>query len=468
MRNRTRLGRGMGWIALGTLGAVLVGRVASAAAGPPCPCPAEVFLTKGDQYVIIEWEDPPDSLLFSTTVDASGWSGGSVPVAGGFDGDCDEVLELKDASPGPGVEISWSSSLTSESGIYTLTRYDTTYLLPNGVVVAFPLSAEVDEADGWGDALPTLGGFFLAADSALYTVRAEASGTVASTAGGTTPGLDLSWEDSVGGGSGTLTIVRADSMLAFDQGLKISFAPGEVFADSTFVIRARVGVVDGEVVEINGEAFTGYKVWRSDVLDLDEPRLVKKLVLCGSSDPGDSLFFACTNRFYVDGVDPWYQDEECQGEIIRDPPGRVSLTGDVDNAFPYYYGVTTYDEEGGIEYDVTLGEGTYWKKIYPSEPPRVHVSDIRVIPNPYNVREEWEEGGRAKIIFDNLPSQATVYVYNVVGELIIKLEHSSTTDDFVAWDGLKNADGEDVVSGVYMYKVESSAGDKIGKFIVIR
>jgi hypothetical protein len=466
MPNRGRIGGGYPGVIAACFVAAVLGAAGAVSAGPPCPCPEEIYLTKGDQYVVIEWEDPPDSLLYGTVVEETGWTGHCSPVAGGFKADCDNRFELSMQVSGTTVQVIWSEMYSAEQPTFNLTNPDSFYALSRGVRVRFPSTAELDLSLWGGNSVPRLSGYFVTADSAIYTVQAHSSGTVAATRAGTTPGLDLVWVDAVSGASGSLAIPRGDSLLSFNGGLKVSFAPGEIAADSVFILRAWRAVVDEEVLRIEGHAFGGYKIWRSDVLNLNEPRLIHKLNLC---NPADSVFFRCPNRFFVDGVDPWYQAADCQGTIIRDTHERIMVTGDVTNAFPYYYGVTTFDTEDDlvtVDYDPRSGAGHYWKKVYPSQAPRTDVSEIRVIPNPYNVREDWEEG-EAKITFDNLPSRATIYVYDVIGELVIRLEHSSPTDDFEPWN-LKSATGRDVVSGVYLFKVESSEGDKVGKFIVIR
>ncbi|MCK4547485.1 MAG: T9SS type A sorting domain-containing protein [Candidatus Eisenbacteria sp.] len=470
MPNGSRMGAGNGGMVVSCAMVVLLGLSGAVVAGPPCPCPDEVRLTKGDEYVVIEWTDPPDSLLYSTEVNTDNWSAYATPLAWGFRGDCDNEYEISMAVSATRIQVLWADIMRGEQGDFDLEHPDSAYSLPDNVWVRFPSTAATDLAS-WGEsAEPHVTGFFAGADSALYTLTAESHGTVDSTEAGTTPGLTLAWTDSLSMESGTLAISRADTLLDFDGGLRISFARGEIHADSSFAIRVWRDVADDDVLRINGSAFGGYKIWRSDVNDLGEPRLIQKITMCDSADPDDAVFFRCGgDRFFVDGVDPWYQDDTCTGQIVLDSQNQIRTTGDVTNAFPYWYGVTTFDTKDGavlVDPDVTEGAGIYWKKIYPSQAPRTNVSDVRVIPNPYNVREEWEEG-EAKITFDNLPSQATVYVYNVIGEMIIKLEHDSITDDFISWN-LKSGTGRDVVSGVYLYKVESSEGDKIGKFIVIR
>jgi hypothetical protein len=47
------------------------------------------------------------------------------------------------------------------------------------------------------------------------------------------------------------------------------------------------------------------------------------------------------------------------------------------------------------------------------------------------------------------------------------LQHNDPVHDFEAWD-LKNSHGEDVSSGIYVFRVETDAFQHQGRFIVIR
>jgi hypothetical protein len=102
------------------------------------------------------------------------------------------------------------------------------------------------------------------------------------------------------------------------------------------------------------------------------------------------------------------------------------------------------------------------------------LSRVRVVPNPYLATAEWEpkpiKGNRGdrKIQFIHLPPTATVRIYTVRGELVATLHHQSE-----AWDGsldwnLKSSEGLDVAYGMYMYHVDSPAGEKTGKFALIK
>ncbi|MBN2406173.1 MAG: Ig-like domain-containing protein, partial [Elusimicrobia bacterium] len=75
--------------------------------------------------------------------------------------------------------------------------------------------------------------------------------------------------------------------------------------------------------------------------------------------------------------------------------------------------------------------------------------------------------GHTKITFTNLSSQATVNIYTVSGRLVRTLEE--TDGDYILdWEPVDNDDGEDVVSGVYIYRIFNDEEDKTGKLIIIR
>jgi hypothetical protein len=102
------------------------------------------------------------------------------------------------------------------------------------------------------------------------------------------------------------------------------------------------------------------------------------------------------------------------------------------------------------------------------------LSRVKVVPNPYLTTAGWEKKpikgnrGDRKIQFIHMPPRATVRIYTVRGELVQTLEH-----DAPVWDGsldwnLKSREGLDVAYGVYFYHLESPAGEKTGKFALIK
>jgi hypothetical protein len=97
------------------------------------------------------------------------------------------------------------------------------------------------------------------------------------------------------------------------------------------------------------------------------------------------------------------------------------------------------------------------------------LKNVRVVPNPYIARAEWEfnEFNR-KIQFTNLPARCTIYIFNVAGELIQTLEHDSVYDGSKDWN-LWTLNRQEVAPGLYIWVVKTPEGKKqSGKFTIIR
>lgn len=85
--------------------------------------------------------------------------------------------------------------------------------------------------------------------------------------------------------------------------------------------------------------------------------------------------------------------------------------------------------------------------------------EILVYPNPYRADMGWEE----KIIFANLPEEATIWIYTLSGELVEKIEYKAeTSGGIVEWDI------SDIASGIYIYLIKSKNFKKKGKIGVIK
>lgn len=91
---------------------------------------------------------------------------------------------------------------------------------------------------------------------------------------------------------------------------------------------------------------------------------------------------------------------------------------------------------------------------------------IRVVPNPYIGRADWEvfEGER-RIEFTHLPLDATVRVFTLAGDQVITL--TQPAGGTLVWDLLSD-NGQGIAPGLYYYHVESPVGEKIGKFAIVK
>lgn len=143
------------------------------------------------------------------------------------------------------------------------------------------------------------------------------------------------------------------------------------------------------------------------------------------------------------------------------------------NGYPYYYVVTAYDVNTGIEstksnYKQTV-EGTPTPVVPCSATDANWTENVRVVPNPYKISAAWEQTYFNKIAFTNLPAMCDIHIYSLAGDHVITLEHRDFTGESGTeyWD-LVSRNDQDVVTGLYVYRVETSDEFVIDKFAIIK
>jgi len=116
----------------------------------------------------------------------------------------------------------------------------------------------------------------------------------------------------------------------------------------------------------------------------------------------------------------------------------------------YNYRVVSLDENGNVIYnpDSSFETGSI-------------VTGVNVFPIPFRVNDPASGDG---IYFTNMKEDATIYIYNLLGEPVFKKEKAGP---IFMWD-LKNDHGRMVHSGVYLYLVDNSGKKTRGKLIIIR
>ncbi len=137
--------------------------------------------------------------------------------------------------------------------------------------------------------------------------------------------------------------------------------------------------------------------------------------------------------------------------------------------FSYYYYIASFSKaENG-----SLQSSMFWTRTiepaYLRRAPGEALSEIRVVPNPYNIRlrELQYPGERDKIMFLNIPGECTIRIYTERGDLIYKIDHNDGSGD-EDWNCVTEY-GQVIVSGVYIAVFETPAGEReIRKFAVIR
>ncbi|HTR80088.1 MAG TPA: T9SS type A sorting domain-containing protein [Bacteroidota bacterium] len=96
------------------------------------------------------------------------------------------------------------------------------------------------------------------------------------------------------------------------------------------------------------------------------------------------------------------------------------------------------------------------------------ISRINVFPNPYFAHNKAETSIYLRFVtFENLPSVATIRIFDLAGELLRTIQHSNTTG-FEQWDLLNNS-GLPVASGMYIAYIDiPNVGNRILKLAIIQ
>ena len=204
--------------------------------------------------------------------------------------------------------------------------------------------------------------------------------------------------------------------------------------------------------------------------------------------------------------------QPCIPEVrTRYPVGRYRfLDREVKNGFLYFYSVTAYDSTGQGPTMVELSgrrSAVEAEGVEPQASVRTSKS-VWVVPNPYrgfnNLLQRpsaWDLTPNATdptgthIDFMGLPpGQYTIRIYTVSGDLVQIIRSDDPVNESVRSDvegddgvtrpgynrqqdnpndgqarwNLISRNGQDVVSGIYLFAVESSEGTQRGKFVIIR
>ncbi|GAB4322040.1 MAG: hypothetical protein Kow0074_13300 [Candidatus Zixiibacteriota bacterium] len=133
--------------------------------------------------------------------------------------------------------------------------------------------------------------------------------------------------------------------------------------------------------------------------------------------------------------------------------------------------------------------------VYTSDIVEDSVLKVSVYPNPYKSRFEGPDGrltsyyeqrheapeksgvrgglldDERRIWFINLPREATIRIYTLDGDLVRELHHPdpflTAYPSILGWD-LVTRNAQPVVSGIYIYRVDSNLGTQMGKIVIIK
>ena len=174
--------------------------------------------------------------------------------------------------------------------------------------------------------------------------------------------------------------------------------------------------------------------------------------------------------------------------------GRYSFVDpNVLNGFPYFYSIVPVSIVPGAtpEQDVTLVANPSAQNrqvVYPRGNAQNDQRHVFVVPNPFRARAEWdlvprdEDPSGTKVTFMNLPRvKGVIRIFSLAGDLVrvLPFQGQAPSDlrygrdpvtegsGAVSWN-LISRNGQRIVSGVYLYAVETELGRDLGRFVVIR
>jgi len=216
------------------------------------------------------------------------------------------------------------------------------------------------------------------------------------------------------------------------------------------------------------------------------------------------------NQYFTDphGIKKVYMDEIENGSVTADtgiaeyPNNYVTIDGNtyhkyyeyeytIDGLRPSqyeYFAVTAFDfgnPENGLEPLESSPLSNYVKiyPIYSADEVVENNAEVKVYPNPYRADAGYTQDGfedpdqtgnidwERRIHFINLPEKCVIKIWTTDGDLVREIHHPdpmfSETNSSAYWD-LITRNTQAVVSGIYIYSIESDKGTQLGKIVIIK
>jgi hypothetical protein len=166
------------------------------------------------------------------------------------------------------------------------------------------------------------------------------------------------------------------------------------------------------------------------------------------------------------------------------PIGRYTITDrDVLNGFDYIYVVTSRCEVRQRGPDNVLRssvlessiDADFERRVVPRAEAQAGAGGVWVVPNPYRAWSDWNRPSTAgdpftrHIEFMGLPRDVcTIKIWTVAGDFVAQVDHDGRSGNGQASWNLVTRNGQETVSGVYLFTVDSPAGHQTGRFVLIR
>jgi hypothetical protein len=168
------------------------------------------------------------------------------------------------------------------------------------------------------------------------------------------------------------------------------------------------------------------------------------------------------------------------------PIGRYQFADSLGilNGKLYFYAVTAFAIQTaknpitGADEDIELSglpSAVEAEAVVPRWDAQSGCDEVKVVPNPYRGGADWDlipsdrDPTGTKIAFRDLPeAESTVRIYTLAGDLVQEAVHDGRNGNGTYFWNMISRNGQNIVSGVYLYSVEYEGGICRGRFVIIR
>lgn len=202
-------------------------------------------------------------------------------------------------------------------------------------------------------------------------------------------------------------------------------------------------------------------------------------------DPDSKTMDFSGYNLYRAAISPdnrWEKIYECGGNS-GNPIAHSYIDTSIIIGFDYYYAVTAFDDgvnnylDPGRPLESSRLTSTAYVGVSaamePQHTQKEFKSNLRVVPNPYNIRSvnygdpnNPSDTQNNKLLFVGLPGNCIIRIFTVSGDLVKTIHHTSGLGS-EEWNQVTDSN-QFIVSGLYIAYVESDLGNEIIKFVVIR
>jgi len=206
------------------------------------------------------------------------------------------------------------------------------------------------------------------------------------------------------------------------------------------------------------------------------------------NDPHQGVPDVAGYRIYRSGrypFGPWIQIADIPVKSVQfwssDSSKYLFVDNQVALGYGYYYSVTSYD--GGhaqweidpavsvpsLESSIFANRTTssFFTTLMPTEG-KGSLENVVVVPNPFFISSGFTRvGDEKKIQFVNIPTECTVRIFTLRGDLVKTIHHSDANSGVAMWNQISDY-GQYVKSGLYFYHIETPDGQTTsGKFAIV-